>query len=608
MQFAAPHGLYWLLLALPIMGFFLLRQRRRRVAVPSVMFWEQVYEEDRPRWWWRRLRHLASLLLQLLLLLLLALALANPVFSWQADQARTVALVIDNSASMAATDIATSRFVWAKREALNLLDTLRESDQVSVVTTAVPQVELGLTGHRKTIRQTIQELRCTDAPGQLEQAIVMARRLVGGAQNGSVLVLTDQVVPLEEDSDVSVMTCGTNAGNVAITQLQSRRNLDDRLGFQVFVELSNFSDESRQIQLEISLGGNLLDVVPVELVGEEQRRLILDYNRPEGGELIATFELEDALASDNRAVAIVTPVPPQQVVLVSPGSLFLENVLAAIPRIEVVRRGDVPPQLPASTILILHRTDVSEIPQGRVMVIDPVVDSNLWEMDGVVADPIVVKQVENSPLMTHVNLRDLTFPGARRVRMNDPSETLAESLDGDPLYLAKQTSDRSLLVLPVDLERSDLPLRTAFPILVANAIAWFQGLQGEMKSTVATGEIRTLRLPQTANRQWQLVRPDGTTRMLTVGEELVVGPLDQCGLWMLEPQLGESEGEVATRIQIACNLADSNESDVRTVATEASPAGFAGGWGTRPLWLYLVLLAVFGSAVEWYLYQRRWVG
>ena len=608
MQFAAPHGLYWLLLALPIIGFFLLRQRRRRVAVPSVMFWEQVYEEDRPRWWWRRLRHLASLLLQLLLLLLLALALANPVFSWQADQARTVALVIDNSASMAATDIAPSRFVWAKREALNLLDTLRESDQVSVVTTAVPQVELGLTGHRKTIRQTIQELRCTDAPGQLEQAIVMARRLVGGAQNGSVLVLTDQVVPLEEDSDVSVMTCGTNAGNVAITQLQSRRNLDDRLGFQVFVELSNFSDESRQIQLEISLGGNLLDVVPVELVGEEQRRLILDYNRPEGGELIATFELEDALASDNRAVAIVTPVPPQQVVLVSPGSLFLENVLAAIPRIEVVRRGDVPPQLPASTILILHRTDVSEIPQGRVMVIDPVVDSNLWEMDGVVADPIVVKQVENSPLMTHVNLRDLTFPGARRVRMNDPSETLAESLGGDPLYLAKQTSDRSLLVLPVDLERSDLPLRTAFPILVANAIAWFQGVQGEMKSTVATGEIRTLRLPQTANRQWQLVRPDGTTRMLTVGEELVVGPLDQCGLWMLEPQLGESEGEVATRIQIACNLADSNESDVRTVATEASPAGFASGWGTRPLWLYLVLLAVFGSAVEWYLYQRRWVG
>ena len=608
MQFAAPQALYWLLLALPIMGFFLLRQRRRRVAVPSVMFWEQVYEEDRPRWWWRRLRHVVSLLLQLLLLLLLALALANPVFSWQADQVRTVALVIDNSASMAATDITPSRFAWAKREALKLLDTLRESDQVSVVTTAVPHVELGLTGHRKTIRQTIQELRCTDAPGQLEQAMVMARRLVGGAKNGSVLVLTDQVVQLEEDSDVSVMTCGTNAGNVAITQLQSRRNLDDRLGFQVFVELSNFSDESRQIQLEISLEGNLLDVVPVELAAEEQRRLILDYNSPEGGELIATFELKDALASDNRAVAIVTPVPPQQVVLVSPGSLFLENVLAAIPRIEVVRRDDVPPELPASTILILHRTDVSEIPQGRVMVIDPVVDSNLWKIDGVVADPIVVKQVENSPLMTHVNLRDLTFPGARRVRMNDPHETLAESLDGDPLYLAKQTSDRSLLVLPVDLERSDLPLRTAFPILVANAIAWFQGVQGEMKSTVSTGEVRTLRLPQTANRQWQLVRPDGTTRMLTAGEELVVGPLDQCGLWMLEPQLGESEGEVATPIQIACNLADSNESDVRTVATEASPAGFAGGWGTRPLWLYLVLLAVLGSAVEWYLYQRRWVG
>src|SRR5215212_4760604 len=104
-----PAALVWAALAIPIVAFYILKVRLRRVPVSTILFWEQVFEEKRPRSLWQRLRHLVSLLVQLAFLLLLVLALAEPFFPWEARQARRLVLVVDNSASMNATDLAPSR-------------------------------------------------------------------------------------------------------------------------------------------------------------------------------------------------------------------------------------------------------------------------------------------------------------------------------------------------------------------------------------------------------------------------------------------------------------------------------------------------------------------
>ena len=88
MSFAAPMMLWWGLLAIPVVVFYVLKVRVRRIPVSTLMFWEKVYEEKAPRSLWERLRHLSSLLLQLLLLALLVIALADPVFDWEAKAAR----------------------------------------------------------------------------------------------------------------------------------------------------------------------------------------------------------------------------------------------------------------------------------------------------------------------------------------------------------------------------------------------------------------------------------------------------------------------------------------------------------------------------------------
>ncbi|MDG2381934.1 MAG: VWA domain-containing protein [Pirellulaceae bacterium] len=610
MQLAVPNALLWLLLALPILALYLLKVQLRRESVSTTMFWEQVFEEQTPRAIWQRLRQIVSLLLQLLFLALVVFALANPLFISQLDQARRIVVVVDDSASMSATDVSPSRFEWARQQAERLIEELRVGDQMAIISTANAAVEIGLTDHRRSLRHALSELNPTDAPAHLDQALNVARRLVADHGNVKIILLTDQEIALSEaEHVVELRTCGGSAVNRGITQLQVRRNLDDLVGFQTLVEVGNFSDEPASLRLEMSLENRLLDVIPLELKADEVRTLVLDYASAEGGRLVARLDQKDLLACDNQAFAVVVPRPVQPVILVTPGSVFLESVLSVIPQLEVVVTPDLPGEIPEGSILILHRTRLEQVPSGNVFVIDPITDSDWWELQAAIRDPIVVSQDSVSPLMTHVNLENVVFPGARKLRFTTEYQTLAESLDGNPLYLASQRNGTRLLLLTTELLRGDLPLRTAFPILMSNAIAWFQDGNADLQSAIATGRTAQITLPHLAageQADWQISDPQGETRPVQAGK-VVIGPLDHVGFYELEPmEEAGTETEIET-VTLACNLASQTESDIRTT-TNVSHWSELGGWGHYPIWFYLTFAALLLSAIEWYLYQRRWVG
>src|SRR5580700_11131241 len=117
MSLANPTALLWLLLVIPVVIFYILKIRLKRVPVSTILFWRQIFDEKKPRSLWQRLRHLISLLLQIALLLLLIAALTEPFLASEARNSRRVILVIDNSASMNATDVEPSRLAKAKEEA-----------------------------------------------------------------------------------------------------------------------------------------------------------------------------------------------------------------------------------------------------------------------------------------------------------------------------------------------------------------------------------------------------------------------------------------------------------------------------------------------------------
>jgi hypothetical protein len=620
MNLANPAALLWASLGVAIVIFYILKIRLRRVPVSTTLFWRQVFEEKKPRSLWQRLRHLLSLLVQLAVLCLLVLALAQPFFAWEVEAARRLILVIDTSASMNATDVAPTRLAHARDLGRRFIDGLRYRDEMALIAAGTqPQVVCGLTSHQRTLRDALQAVPATDGPTRVADAVALARRLIAeqraDAKHARVLVLTDGcgagLEQVRENEDVQVVLVANRTGNVGITAFQVRRSLLDPIGYEILAEVVNHSDDPVECRLELDLNGDVIDVFPLKLEANGKWSKVVEKTSAEGGRLTARINHEDALAADNQAVALLPRREYQPVTMVSEqGNLFVEKVLEASPLVKLKVEREPPERPAAGTVTVYHRRVPKVLPPGLALVIDPAGECDLWTTGAALQNPLVAKQDRDSPLMAHVRLDNVLMPEARKLTFTPAAgkpQVLAATLTGDPLYAAIDRPDGKVLVLTVNLDKGDLPLRTAFPILAANALGWFAGTKGELREALATGATTEVTLPARPEGDFLLRSPDGPARPLPPGvRRTIIGPLDRCGVWSVVPA---AEGAPPVQ-EIACNLTNPAESDLRPpelpgtlTAEAAAPSGLAG----HPLWFYLLAAGFVLVTAEWYLYQRRWI-
>src|SRR5688572_612714 len=97
-----------------VVVLYILKLRRRRVAVPYSRLWERVLVQRPTSSLFSQLRRLISLLIQLLLLALLVVALGDPRVKAPSTSGRNLVVLIDGSASMKATDVPGSRATVAR--------------------------------------------------------------------------------------------------------------------------------------------------------------------------------------------------------------------------------------------------------------------------------------------------------------------------------------------------------------------------------------------------------------------------------------------------------------------------------------------------------------
>ncbi|MFO7902645.1 MAG: VWA domain-containing protein [Pirellulaceae bacterium] len=510
LEFANPAAWWWALLALPIIGLYILKVRLRRVPATTLLFWNQLYDDKKPRSWWQRLRHWLSLLLQLAFLLLLVSALVDPLWSWQKEQRRNIVLVLDNSASMqASSEGGTSRLASAKAAAQSIVRSLRDGDQMAIVAAGGrPRVVWGMTNHAPWLSDAIAELPATDSPAQLETAVEMARRLLAGLEGeGETVVISDgcsgDLESLQGDEAITMYGVGESSDNVGITRYQVRRSLTDATGYEVLVDVTNFSDQATSCRLELDLEGELVDVLPLELDAEETVTRIINHTSAAGGRMQATLDVEDSLSVDNRAVAILPTRDPIPVRLATDGNLFASSVLRSIPLVDL----SVIPAVDASTsndasnpsararnvtatpIQVFDRSVPEKLPPGRVFVIDPQNDCDLWTLGDSIGQPLVAAVDTDSPLTQHVRLDNVLFPGAKQIEFKAPAEALIRDPYDAPLLARLRRPGGDVILLTCNLSEGDLPLRIAFPVLMKNTIEWFAGDSGELQAAAAAGEL-----------------------------------------------------------------------------------------------------------------------
>ena len=92
---------------------------------------------------------------------LIALAAAGP----QIPASKRIVLIIDNSATMRATDAEPTRTAAAKETALRLIDGLRSCDEMAVIATGPTPAELQpLTSDHALLAAAVDSVEATAAP------------------------------------------------------------------------------------------------------------------------------------------------------------------------------------------------------------------------------------------------------------------------------------------------------------------------------------------------------------------------------------------------------------------------------------------------------------
>lgn len=665
------------------------------MPVSTSLFWSQVFDEKPPRSLWQNFRHLTSWLAQMLILLTLVLAAAEPLLTSSLREAERLVIVIDNSASMAAMAGSTTRLELARSAARTLVHGLRHQDEAAVIAAnSGTRIMTGMTDHASSLLRAVDGVKIAETGTSLGAAIDVAQRLIGSHCRGRIVVVTDGCVcasstavadsvdpsmtlvagksesseaaelgqrddalALSGDSMVRVefQRVGEACSNVGITAFQVRRSLVDAVGYEVLASVRNASSVPVSCQMELSLNGLPIDVIPLSLKADEQWTRSLPKLSAEGGQLRAELlEIRregltgvsdpgaiggvDGLLADNTGWAILKPAIRQKVFLVSPGNLFVQKVFEANPLVELTVVNALPAATdwPAGSVIVLHELVPERLPAGNVVVLDPAAGCDGWTIGASIENPLIAMQKETSQLMKNIQLENVLIPEARQLIFREPTESLVDTVDGDSLCSLWKRASGTCVVVPVALQRSDLAFRTVFPILMSNILNWFAGERSEEQLTLTAGANATVSVrPSVASgvvggsdatrAGFFLTGPDGiradisgVSQLGSVEDSglvtLLTGPLQQVGIWsVVEGDKRESRpvgSEGSGLAEIAVNLANVCETNLRPSTEfdlpEESTSGIA-GLVSRPIWFYLVLLASAFLVAEWALYHRRWI-
>lgn len=602
MSFLAPGGLWLGLLALPILILYMLRLRRQEAPVSSILLWRLLLRDQQANAPWQKLERNLLLFLQLLALAALVLALARPALPVPSLVTGSVVVILDGSASMLAQDgqDGETRFDTASAAALELVGELPASARMSLVLAGnPPQILAAAENDPARLREALESAQvapveadwpaalalaagAASAPGQSEQGIEFILISDGGLSLADSAG-TSAEARLNLPGRVRYLPVGSEASNLAVSAL-ALRPADS--GVQLFAQAHNYSEQSQQAILAIyaQVGEaveTLLEARALELAPGAAQSLVLEglpdsaarYTarlQPARGQAADSFPLDDA------AYAIYTPPQTGRVLLVTPGNLFLEQLLASLQGLQAFRLNppaDVALELPAADydLYIFDGVAPAELPPApaSMLMINPP-DTPLLPVTGVFTDTQPAS-LSASPLLEAVDWSQVHIRQARQV--SQPAWlTPLISAPGGPLLLAGEQNGQRLAVLTFALQDSDLPLQTAYPILMANLVRYLLPLSDPLATASATGLPAPFSgLPPGFH---SLERPDLPALVYAVN---LFSPL-------------ESDLAVRPEIQLG------GQSILPAASAET---------GQRELWPWLGGLAFLALLAEWALYQSR---
>lgn len=602
MTFLAP-GLLWLgLLAIPILVLYMLRLRRREVPVSSILLWRLLLRDQQANAPWQKLERSLLLFLQLLALAALVLALARPVWPVRSLVSGPVVVILDGSASMLAVDGAAgaARFEMARAAALDLVSDLPASARMSLVLAGdPPQIIAAAEGDPARLRAALESAQAAPVEADWQATLALAAGAASApglsVEAAEFILISDGGLSLASSTGepslsaalrlpgrVRYLPVGGETSNLALSAL-ALRPADS--GVQLFAQVHNYSALPHTAILALyrqvgEASETLLDARPLELLPHTSQSIVLDRLPDSAARYIARLQpapggAADSFPLDDAAYAVYTPAQAGRTLLVTPGNLFIEQLLASLDGVQAFRQS--PPvdgalELPTAAydLYIFDGLLPDAIPPApaSLLLINPP-DSPLLPVTGVFTDTLPAS-LTASPLLAAVDWRNVHIRQARQVTLPDWSLPLI-SAPGGPLLLAGERDGQRIAALTFALQDSDLPLQTAYPILMANLVRYLLP-QSDPLATAETG------LPSSVS---------GLSPGFYTLERPNLPPLEYA-VNLFSPL----ESDLAVRPQLILSG--------QTVSSARSDQA-----GQRELWPWLAALGMLALLAEWAVYQTR---
>jgi len=616
--FYSLSGAWLFLLLIPLIIFYFLKLRRPRMEVTSLVLWRQVVNDQRVNSPFQKFKRNILLLLQLLLLTSVILAVMQPFLPMGAERAKYVPVLIDCSASMAARDKpgGETRLQAAKQQVAQMIDDLLPDQKLALVAFhSTARRVTDFTNNKRVLREGLREITVTDLPSKVEEALRMTEAMSRTVEIDDVLLLTDGNIPSETNFELpfqlTYQLLPPGGRNLGITALNARRAGATR--WEIFVRVEGAADSQTAAKVVWSQDGNPLGSDQVVLDPQQSERLVfgVDTERPSMIRVELQPEGFDALESDNVAY-LDLPAGRDLTVYCPLEMQGFRHALQGLTNIALYPDESSSAGSLAEYDLLISDRPEEENPPAQVSLSVGMVPQNIDNLVSVETGGVeVVDWVRSSPLLQYVDLREVfsTDEPKSRPDVQDRHyeeagyEILAHGRTG-PLILADRSRERPSYYLLFHTDRSTLPYRVGFPILIANAvqIATRQSSLSDVRGT-KTGVLPTRQM--LTDRNYHVAGPEGVSQDAKSDEDGML-------LGISAPLVGEyviSEGG-GEQARVGASLLSPAETSLRATEkiqfSELSVSASEEKVKTdRPLWPYLTVAALLFLLVEWWFFLRR---
>jgi hypothetical protein len=294
-------------------------------------------------------------------------------------------------------------------------------------------------------------------------------------------------------------------------------------------------------------------------------------------------------------------MPAQQnrrVLLVSDGNTFLERVFAVLSGVRADRVAKSGWVGVAATgrydVVVFDGLWPAGPAPGNMLVIGPQAKESF--------SPARIQPAAAHPLIRHVDWSDVNIASAARLPELSGWQPIVLSA-GQPLLAIREQGGRREAAFTFRLDNSDLPLRPAFPVLMANLLDWLAPRSEGAALAVQAGDV--VRIEPTPLADTMFVRYAGGV------VDTLAPPWPPSAFRPPAPGLYtvvENGPSIRHERLIVASAYSASEADLSTRPLTIDGAGVEGGRNIRlaawTLWPLLAAIVIAFALVEWWVDAR----